>query len=165
MHCPLADVVYPIELRRIGSMEVMDAASLGAEYYAYYVTGSGPVKQDGPRKGDLDEDSPMYCPPVPLPPVDGQAVQISEGTCRLLATIELAQVGPREDRYRFEELVAMSCSNSLAEQLMEASFWVMPEGGQGNLPSSSGTASSSVQPESFTATPNCSNDTTNSSGA
>lgn len=111
---------------------------MGGEYYAYHVTGSGPLLRDGPRKGEIDTASAQYVPPVPLPPVDGQPVSLSKSTARMLCAILLAQAGPTDQHYRFEELVALSCSNDVALQMMDVHAWTMPEENQGNSPSNSG---------------------------
>jgi hypothetical protein len=103
------DLKVPLTLRKLGGAEWIAATADAAKAYtAKYVTGKG------------DPDKPGYEPPVPIPPVDGQTVYLSETTCQVLAAVEYAQTCPNEDRYTFEELAAFATLDAVLGQLMAA---------------------------------------------
>lgn len=139
--CPFNDRGFPVRLRRLTNMELVGALEKGAEYETKYITGFGERGRDD------------YQEPRPLPAVDGEPVRITSGTCRMLAIVEMAQT--QEERYSFEELAAMSTSDAIAEEMMEAADWVQPEGrAEGNPQGSSGTESSTTASEGSIPTPN-----------
>ena len=141
LYCPFNERGFPVTLRRLTNMELVGALERGAECEAKYLTGYG------------ERGTDSYVEPRPLPAVDGEPIRITAGTCRLLAIVEMAQT--QEERYSFEELAAMSTSDAIAQELMEAGDWVQPEGrAEGNPQGSSGTESSTTASEGSSPTPN-----------
>lgn len=67
-------------------------------------------------------------PPLPFPPVGGQAVEgLSERVFEAACLIERAQSGPDQDRYSAQEVVALMVVPGFARALLEAASRV--EGG------------------------------------
>lgn len=67
-------------------------------------------------------------PPLPFPPVGGQAVEgLSERVFEAACLIERAQSGPDQDRYSAQEIVALMVVPGFARALLEAAARV--EGG------------------------------------
>lgn len=137
--CPFNETGFPVRLRRLTNMELVGALEKGAEYESKYITGFG------------ERGTDSYQEPRPLPAVDGEAIRITSGTCRMLAILEMAQA--QDERYSFEELAAMSTSDAIAEEMMGAADWVQPEGrAEGNPQGSFGTESSTTASEGSTDT-------------
>lgn len=112
-----------LRLKKYGVMGLTAFESRAQEMFAKYVTGSGPLDKDG----NVDTKSTAYQPPKVLPAIDGQAIELSYATCRLLASIEKAQVTDEDESYGFHELAALTVSDGFALGLMECAGWVMPD--------------------------------------
>lgn len=105
-----------LRLRKFGSMEMLSALDDATDKTQMYVNGWG------------EEGEPGYTAPLPLPPVDGQSVTLSESTCRIAASLVLAQTGPMEDRYTFEELVPFMTIDAICTEMAAAFLFIQPGG-------------------------------------
>lgn len=154
-----------VTLRRYGVMGSTAFEERAGEMYRKHVTGYGPLTEDG----EVDRESKAYAAPTPLPPVDGQPVVLTYGTCRVVAAVELAQV--QDERYTFVELATMCVSEHIAAEMVSASAWVMPvepgkkEKDEGNPPGGSTGRSPASALSVLSSTPDPSSETPSSSGA
>jgi hypothetical protein len=105
---------FSIELRPLKGVDMMAIEDLVAGYVTRYITGSGPVDDQGHlKKGD-----PNYTEPEPLPAIDGEPVVITETTARVASVIEFAQV--EGDKVGFVELLGwLYLSDAISAQVVE----------------------------------------------
>jgi hypothetical protein len=97
-----------LTVRKLPLLEYTTARQERAEeYIAQYITGKW-----------IDDDGDLIDNPMSLPPVDEQAVFVTPETCRILATVEAAQVS--DDPFRFDELAALASVDGYNFGLMEA---------------------------------------------
>lgn len=102
------DITIKMVLRKLSAMEQISALDTASDMIARYITGYG-------RPG-----KPDYVHPLNLPPVDGQAVLISESTARVAAFLFRAQTVPDSERYSFEEIVSFMVSDAFCGQFSAA---------------------------------------------
>ena len=103
---------HTITVRKLGTMEMIAAASLADSLITNYVTASG----DPGTKG--------YIPPVPLPPVNGHAIAIGTRTVHLICNLVYAQVGEDADRYAPEEWFALMMDPEIESTITEILDWI-----------------------------------------
>jgi hypothetical protein len=107
---------FVFTFRKLTTLDVLSYLERAEEYVKKYITGYG------------EEGKTGWQPPQPLPPVNGEIVTVSPSTCRILACIEMAQVQPEADRYRFDELAAMTVVPAIGEQMLAAYAAIQPLG-------------------------------------
>lgn len=103
---------FELTVRRHDAMSVVEAYAKGEEYALDYVTGRGEQGKAG------------YQPPITLPPVGGEALEVTPAACRVIAIVESAQAGP--DKYDFSELAAMCSVPAIAAQVARLASELQP---------------------------------------
>lgn len=111
-----------LTLRKYGVMGASAFESRANEMHHKYTLGFGPYKDGKP-----DPMNKLYQPPTPLTGSGGELLELSYSTCKILAAVELAQVQDEDERYTFQELAAMTVSDSLAVQICECMEFVLPD--------------------------------------
>jgi hypothetical protein len=94
-------------LNQIDAINVQDYLNEMAKTYVY---GTG-------VKGSRD-----YAPPIPLPPVAGKSITVSESVCQIACILYKAQLMPTEEMYSLEELISWMTSDSICEQMLRVSL-------------------------------------------
>lgn len=123
------DCTFTVTLKKLGAMAQAAANDLGGQMVAKYV-GYGIEGNEG-----------YVAPTEMFPPIDGQAVHLSESTCQLGTLLECAQTTiSSTERYPFEDLVSFMTVDSIANQMAAAAVWVQlpQESGSDPLATSGG---------------------------